>query len=177
VTTVRSRRDIAPRPGLADEVDQLVGAWRTERPEVDVSPLEVFSRVSRLAVYADRERRAAFTAHGLEPWGFDVLAALRRAGHPYALSPSALMRATLVTSATMTHRVDRLASAGLVTRTPDPDDRRGVRVALTTSGRERVDAALSDLVRAETPILESLTAAERADLAGLLRRLLRPLEV
>lgn len=165
-----------PSQARPDEVDQLVAAWRTERPEVDVEPLEVFSRVSRLAVFADRERRAAFSAHGLEPWGFDVLAALRRAGAPYALSPGALLRATLVTSATMTHRVDRLEHAGLVTRSPDPEDRRGVRVVLTAAGRERVDAALADLVRAEAGILDSLTDVERDDLAALLRRLLRPLE-
>lgn len=165
------------RGGTAtDEVDQLVAAWRAERPEVDVSPLEVFSRVSRLAVLADRERRAAFSAHGLEAWGFDVLAALRRDGAPYALSPGALLRATLVTSATMTHRVDRLEAAGLVSRGPDPDDRRGVRVALTDRGRERVDAALADLVAAEDTLLDGLLTTERSDLASLLRRLLRPLE-
>ena len=160
----------------ADEVDQLLAAWRLERPDVDVSPLEVFSRVSRVAVYADRVRRDAFDAHGLEPWGFDVLAALRRAGSPYALSPTALIRSTLVTSATMTHRIDRLESAGLVTRAPDPDDRRGVRVALTDAGRERVDAALEDLVRAEDALLAGVSPAERSALAALLRRILRPLE-
>jgi DNA-binding MarR family transcriptional regulator len=160
----------------ADEVDQLLAAWRVERPDVDVSPLEVFSRVSRVAVYADRVRREAFDAHGLEPWGFDVLAALRRAGSPYALSPTALIRSTLVTSATMTHRIDRLESAGLVTRAPDPDDRRGVRVALTDGGRERVDAALEDLVRAEDALLAGVSAAERSALAAFLRRILRPLE-
>jgi DNA-binding MarR family transcriptional regulator len=159
-----------------DEVDQLVAAWRAERPDVDVGPLEVFSRVSRLAVFADRERRAAFSAHDLEAWSFDVLAALRRTGPPYALSPGALLRATLVTSATMTHRVDRLEAAALVTRAPDPADRRGVSVALTAAGRERVDAALADLVHAEASILESLTGGERTELAALLRRLLRPLE-
>ena len=163
-------------PDRADEVDQLLAAWRLERPDVDVSPLEVFSRVSRVAVYADRERRDAFDAHGLEPWGFDVLAALRRAGSPYALSPTALIRSTLVTSATMTHRIDRLESAGLVTRAPDPQDRRGVRVALTDAGRERVDAALSDLVRAEEALLAGVSDAERSTLAALLRRILRPLE-
>ncbi|MGI8904778.1 MAG: MarR family winged helix-turn-helix transcriptional regulator [Solirubrobacteraceae bacterium] len=163
-------------PAVQDEVDSLVAAWHRERPEVDVGPLQVFSRVSRLAVLADRERRAAFAAHDLEPWEFDVLAALRRAGPPYALSPGALLKATLVTSATMTHRVDRLVQAGLVSRSPDPADRRGVRVALTSSGRIRVDAALADLVGAEHALLQGLSAGQRSDLAGLLRRLLLPLE-
>jgi DNA-binding MarR family transcriptional regulator len=155
-----------------DEVDALVAAWRRERPDLDPAPLQVFSRISRLAVLADRERRTAFAAHDLETWEFDVLSALRREGPPYALSPGALIRATLVTSATMTHRVDRLAAAGLVTRGPDPDDRRGVSVALTATGRSRVDAALADLVAAEEELLGSLGRTDRGDLAGLLRRLL-----
>ncbi len=159
-----------------DEVDALVAAWERERPDLDPEPLHVFSRVSRLAVLADRERRAAFASHQLESWEFDVLSALRRAGAPYALSPGALIRATLVTSATMTHRVDRLAAAGLVTRGPDPDDRRGVLVALTATGRRRVDAALADLVAAEETLLAALGKTERRDLAALLRRLLVPLE-
>lgn len=153
-----------------------MAAWRRERPDLDPAPLEVFSRVSRLAVLADRERRSAFAAHQLEPWEFDVLSALRRAGSPYALSPGALLRATLVTSATMTHRVDRLTGAGLVTRAPDPDDRRGVLVTLTDTGRRRVDAALADLVAAEETLLDGLGRTERRELAALLRRLLLPLE-
>jgi len=160
----------------ADDVDRLVTQWRRERPDLDPAPLEVFSRVSRLAVLADRERRRAFAAHGLEVWEFDVLAALRRTGAPYALTPGALVRATLVTSATMTHRVDRLTAEGLVVRGPDPDDRRGVLVRLTELGRGRVDAALQDLVGAEASLLAGLSAAERSGLAALLRRLLLPLE-
>jgi len=159
-----------------DEVDALVAAWRHELPAIDVTPLQVFSRVSRLAVLADRERRSAFSAHELESWEFDVLAALRRAGAPYALSPGELIRATLVSSATMTHRVDRLTAQGLVSRAPDPHDRRGVRVALTDDGRSRVEATLMDLVDAEDRLLTGLSRTERHELASLLRRLLLPLE-
>ncbi len=92
-----------------DEVDDLVAAWHAERPDLDVEPLQVLSRVSRLARHLDRARRVAFTGHGLETWEFDVLSALRRQGAPYQLSPGALLRTTLVTSGTMTNRVDRLA--------------------------------------------------------------------
>ena len=77
-----------------DEVDDLVAAWQAERPDLDVRPMQVLSRISRLARHLDRERRNAFTAHGLESWEFDVLAALRRQGPPYELSPGALLRAT-----------------------------------------------------------------------------------
>jgi DNA-binding MarR family transcriptional regulator len=168
------------RPGRAgeqrDEVDDLVAAWRAERPDLDVEPLQVLSRVSRLARHLDLARRAAFAAHGLETWEFDVLSALRRKGSPYQLTPGALLRATLVTSGTMTNRVDRLAAAGLVRREPDPQDRRGVLVTLTPAGRARVDAALADLVKHEQTLLNRLSAADRATLADLLRVLLAPLD-
>ncbi|MFI6599063.1 MarR family winged helix-turn-helix transcriptional regulator [Nonomuraea sp. NPDC050536] len=159
-----------------DEVDRLVAAWQTERPDLDVAPLQVLSRVSRLAKHLDRARRAAFAEHDLEPWEFDVLTALRRAGKPYELSPGALLRATLVTSGTMTNRIDRLAQAGLVRRRPDPEDRRGVLVSLTDTGVARVDAAFSDLLRREHELLSALDASERAALAGLLRTLLAPFD-
>ncbi|GLX98786.1 MarR family transcriptional regulator [Herbidospora sp. NBRC 101105] len=159
-----------------DEVDRLVAAWRQERPDLDVTPLQVLSRVSRLSRHLERARRAAFAEHGLEPWEFDVLTALRRAGSPYEMSPGALLRATLVTSGTMTNRIDRLAAAGFVTRNPDPDDRRGVLVRLTTKGLERVDAAFADLLRREQELLATLGRQQQQDLSGLLRTLLVPFD-
>ncbi|MFI6518319.1 MarR family winged helix-turn-helix transcriptional regulator [Spirillospora sp. NPDC050679] len=161
---------------MRDEVDLLVEAWHTERPDLDVRPLHVLSRISRLARHLDRARRAVFVAHDLEPWEFDVLTALRRAGKPYQLSPGRLLRATLVTSGTMTNRIDRLAATGLVERHPDPADKRGVLVRLTDAGRTRVDAAFTDLLSREHAILESLSPAEREALADLLRSLLVPFD-
>lgn len=161
---------------MQDEVDRLVSAWARERPDLDVRPLEVLSRVTRLAHHLDRARRTAFAAHDLEVWEFDVLAALRRAGRPYVLSPGRLLEQTLVTSGTMTNRVDRLESRGLVHRLPDPADRRGVHVRLTPSGKERVDAALADLLDRERRLLKTLSRAEQDALSGLLRRLVVPFE-
>ena len=160
----------------ADDVDRIVSAWRRERPDLDVSPLEVLSRVSRLARRLDRARGAAFAEHGLDGWEFDVLSALRRAGTPYQLSPGQLVAETLVTSGTMTNRVDRLVTRGYVEREPDPTDRRGVIVRLTPTGMGVVDAALSDLLAHEHELLAELGAVERNDLAALLRGLLRPFE-
>ena len=161
---------------VRDEVDDLVAAWQAERPDLDVQPLQVLSRVSRLARHLDRARRSAFAGHGLEPWEFDVLAALRREGPPYELSPGALLRTTLVTSGTMTNRVDRLEQAGLVRRRPDPHDKRGVLVTLTAAGRTRVDAALASLLEAEQALLAGLPEDSRRTLAALLRVLLAPLD-
>ncbi|MCW2887626.1 MAG: transcriptional regulator, MarR family [Streptosporangiaceae bacterium] len=161
---------------MEDEVDRLVAAWRVERPDLDVEPLHVLSRVSRLARHLDRARRAVFTVHQVESWEFDVLTALRRAGEPYQLSPGQLLRATLVTSGTMTNRIDRLQAAGLVQRHPDPQDKRGVLVRLTAAGRTRVDAALTDLIDREHELLGALSATQRDDLTVLLRSLLIPFD-
>ena len=161
---------------MEDEVDRLVEAWRRERPDLDVAPLGVLSRVSRLARHLDRARRQAFAEHRLETWEFDVLAALRRAGEPYELSPGALLTRTLVTSGTMTNRIDRLEARGLVERRPDTDDRRGVLVTLTDDGRQRVDAALADLLEHERAILSDLTPDQSATLADLLRVLVSPFD-
>lgn len=157
---------------MRDDVDVLVSAWQRERPDLDVAPLQVLSRVTRLAHHLDQARRQAFAAHELDTWEFDVLAALRRAGAPYALSPGRLGAQTLVTSGTMTNRIDRLEARGLVRREPDPDDRRGVRVVLTPEGRSQVDAALQDLVAREHALLSALDPREQDALATLLRSLL-----
>jgi DNA-binding MarR family transcriptional regulator len=171
-----SRPAPAASPPASDEVDDIVARWRSERPDLDVAPLEVLSRVSRLARHLDRARRAAFAAHGLEAWEFDVLSALRRQGAPYQLSPGALLRSTLVTSGTMTNRIDRLAEAGLVSRHRDPQDKRGVLVRLTEGGRRTVDAAMSDLLSRERELLTGLRPGQQEDLAGLLRILLAPFD-
>ncbi|MEV7430216.1 MarR family transcriptional regulator [Nocardioides sp. NPDC092400] len=157
-----------------DEVDELVEAWARERPDLDFDGVAVFSRISRLARHLDLARRQAFTEHGIESWEFDVLAALRRAGAPYELSPGRLLRETLVTSGTMTNRVDRLAARGFVERYPDPDDRRGVIVRLTAEGKNAVDGGFTALLRAEHGLLADLPPADRQQLADLLRRLLAP---
>jgi DNA-binding MarR family transcriptional regulator len=159
-----------------DEVDAIVAAWQRERPDVDVSAMQVLSRVSRLARHLDRARKQAFAAHDLETWEFDVLAALRRTGPPHDLSPGRLVADTLVTSGTMTNRVDRLAARGLVERRPDPSDRRGVLVRLTASGRRTVDAALDELLAHERKILGALDPAEATRLADALRTLARQVQ-
>ena len=164
-------------PGMEpDEVDGIVEAWRRERADLDLAPVEVFSRISRLSRLLDRARKDAFAAQTIELWEFDVLAALRRAGRPYRLSPGQLLRETMVTSGTMTNRIDRLAARGYVERSPDPRDRRGVLVGLTTAGKRAVDGAFESLIAGERDLLAELSSAERRELAALLKRLMRPLQ-
>ncbi len=159
---------------MRDEVDDLVDAWARERPDLDLGPVEIFSRISRLSRRLDLARREAFEAHGIESWEFDVLAALRRAGAPYELSPGRLLRETLVTSGTMTNRVDRLEARGFVLRSPDPNDRRGVLVRLSPEGKSAVDGAFGALLEAEQGLLADLSEGDHRRLAGLLRGLLVP---
>jgi DNA-binding MarR family transcriptional regulator len=157
-------------PGT-DDVDRIVDDWSRERPDLDFAPLHVLSRIDRLARNLERARRRAFLSSGLEPWEFDVLAALRRAGEPYRLSPSALVQQTLVSSGTMTNRIDRLVQRRLVERHTDPDDGRGVLVAMTELGRARVDAAIAELLDDESELLAALSPADRDRLSALLKRL------
>ena len=152
-----------------DEVDRLIAAWKRERPDADLSPLAILSRITRISRHLDLARRDAFAE--LETWGFDVLAALRRAGTPHTLSPSQLMQETMVSSGTMTNRLDRLEELKLITRQPDPSDGRGSLVTLTALGMKKVDAALEDLLLKERKFLTELSKNEQAELADLLSRL------
>lgn len=152
-------------------MDAIVDAWRRERPDLDVAPLQVLSRVTRLARQLDLTRRDAFTEHDLASWEFDVLAALRRAGDPYTVSAGQIASQTLVSSGTITNRVDRLQERGLVRRLPDPTDRRGVLIQLTPAGMSAVDGALTALLDHERQLLRGLSVGQQRDLARLLRTL------
>lgn len=154
-----------------DEVDRIVDAWVHERPDLDFSPMLVLSRVDRLARHLDRARKAAFSRSNLQSWEFDVLAALRRAGEPYQLSPKTLLQQTLVSSGTMTNRIDRLVGRGFVERLSDPADGRGILVRMTPRGLTRIDAAITRLVDAEADILGRLAGNDGQKLAALLRKL------
>ncbi len=161
---------------MDDEVDRLVDGWRRAVPGVDVSPLEVMSRVARLARHLEKQRSTVFARHHLETWSFDVLSSLRRSDHREGLSPGQLLGQTLVTSGTMTNRLDHLEERGLVQRSPDPTDGRSLRIRLTTAGQRSVDGALVDLAGIEDGLLASLDPDQRARLAELLKALLTPFE-
>ena len=157
---------------MIDEVDEIVAAWRRERPDLDVAPLHVLSRVSRLADVLAERRADAFVDHGLQAHEFDVLAALRRNGEPFELTAGELSALTHVTSGTMTSRLDRLVTRHFVTRHPDPEDGRLVRVRLTATGRKRVDAAFAALLVSERDLLATLPEGQHAAVADALRQLL-----
>jgi DNA-binding MarR family transcriptional regulator len=157
---------------MADAVEAVLEQWRRERPDLDVSPIGVVGRIMRLSRLWDREIKDFLAGHGLEPGDFDVLSTLRRSGEPYELTAKDFLRASLVTTGTITLRVDRMAGKGLVTRMPDPDDRRSVRIRLTPRGLEVIDRVLPLHLANEARLLASLGAGERRDLAAALATLL-----
>lgn len=159
------------RQETIDEVDGIIAAWSAARPDLDFEPLTVFSRLSRIAKHLDRARSHAFERSGLASWEFDVLAVLRRSGTPYRQSPKVLVHQTMVSSGTMTNRIDRLVERELVRRLTDPNDGRGVLVEMTAHGQTLVDAAMTRLTDAEERLLGTMSRPERERLATLLRKL------
>ncbi|RFZ88545.1 MarR family transcriptional regulator [Shinella sp. WSJ-2] len=159
-----------------DHVDRILAQWNRERPDLDVEPMGLLGRIARLRTHLAREIEKALAAHGLNSASFDVLATLRRSGPPYRLSPGDLIATTMVSSGTMTNRLDQLEKAGLIERSHNPDDRRGVIIALTPKGLALVDAAVTDHVENQHKLLDGLDAQERAALDGLLRKFLGEFE-
>jgi DNA-binding MarR family transcriptional regulator len=159
-----------------DAVDAILAQWHRERPDLDVSPMATIGRLKRCSALMQRRLDEAFSAFGLSLWEFDVLATLRRAGAPHCLAPTALFSTLMVTSGTMTHRMQRLEASGWVERAPNPDDARSKLVQLTPAGLELIDRALEAHVANEHRILAPLSAPERAALEASLTSLLAILE-
>lgn len=147
-----------------DAVERYLAQWAAERPDLDVAPMATMGRLHRCATLVDGLLDQVFHAHGIQAWEFDVMAALRRSGAPYELTPGQLDRQTMMTSGSTTHRLKRLEERGLVTRTPDARDRRVVRVRLTGAGRELFDRVHPVHVDNERDILDRLDPADRAAL-------------
>jgi DNA-binding MarR family transcriptional regulator len=160
----------------SDIVDGIVKQWRDERPDLDAMPLTAVSRILRLAGLLEQRANEVLKPFDIPFWGFDVLGALRRQGRPYCLTPSELLRSTVLTSGAMTNRIDRMEELGLVERRRDPDDRRSVQVCLTLKGLKVVDAATPVRFQEAKDALRGVPAPERKLLAELLRKMLLGLE-
>lgn len=160
----------------ADAVDAILAQWHTERPDLDVSPMGPIGRLKRCAALVDRRLEAAFAPLGLSFWEFDMLATLRRSGAPYCLAPTTLFSTLMVTSGTMTHRMNRLEASGWITRLPNPADARSLLVQLTPAGLELIDRAVEAHVANEHALLAPLRAADLAALDRKLAQLLAVLE-
>lgn len=156
-----------------DRAAQAIEQWNRERPDLDVSSMLLLGRLGEAALVIARERlNPLFADYGLQPGEFDVLATLRRSGAPYALTPTALYDAAMMSSGGMTNRIDRLQQAGWVERRPNPEDGRGTLVALTKPGFALIDKAVSAHVENQRAVLSVLTEAEQRQLAKLLAKLI-----
>ncbi len=159
-----------------DGVDLIVEQWAAQRPELDVSPMEVFGRLARANRLMEQQLDTAFGRHGLDSGSFDVLATLLRAGPPHRLTAGALQRSAMITSSAVAQRLNRLEGRGLVTRSQNQDDARATDVTLTGRGHALISAALPDHVANEHRLLQGLSGRQRAELAVLLRSLIQSIE-
>ncbi|NEK59926.1 MarR family transcriptional regulator [Geodermatophilus sabuli] len=161
---------------MPDAVDRLIAQWQRERPDLDLAAMATIGRLGRLAAHVGPAVEAVLARHGLSTGEFDVLAALRRAGAPHRQTPTELAGSLMLSPAAMTNRLDRLESAGLVTRDPNPASRRSLLVSLTDEGLRVVDAAVTEHVANEEALLAALSPTQRAQLDAILRRLLASFE-
>ena len=155
-----------------DSVDRILAEWAEQRPDLDVSPIEVVTRIARVRAHLDAGVQALLDRFDLTGPDFRVIVALRRAGAPYAMGQARLMADLALTSGTISVRIDRLVRRGVVVREAAADDRRTQMVRLTPEGLRLFDRVAPQHLANEDRLLSALTAAERQQLAGLLRRLL-----
>jgi DNA-binding MarR family transcriptional regulator len=159
-----------------DSIDAILEQWRSERPDLDVESMGLIGRIKRLNAHLMIEMESTFARHGLNHASFDVLATLRRAGDPYQLSAGELIARTMVTSGTMTNRIDQLVSAGYVERIKNPQDGRSVLVSLTESGIKVIDRAVTEHVATQQRLTAELTKRDFDALNQLLSKYLKLLE-
>jgi DNA-binding MarR family transcriptional regulator len=162
----------AQRARREDPVDAVIEQWAEVRPDLDTAAMAVFGRIHRLSRAMGDRMEKTYGALGIGRGEFDVLATLRRSGEPYTLSPRQLSATLMLTTGGMTGRLDKLERAGLLRRSPDPHDRRGLQVTLTEEGLALVDRAIVAGLAVQTEALSALDAEQAGQLAGLLRELL-----
>ncbi len=154
-----------------DHVDRIIVQWHTARPDLDVGPMETIGRLSRLTLLLRSEMEKTWKKHALNAASFDMLATLRRSGKSNGLSPGELLELTMVTSGTMTNRIDQLDKAGLVERIQNKEDKRGFLIRLTSKGLSTIEAAVTDHVKTQHHLLAGLPIEERQALNTLLKTL------
>ncbi|MCG9535039.1 MULTISPECIES: MarR family winged helix-turn-helix transcriptional regulator [Providencia] len=159
-----------------DRIDKITQQWERERPDLDISPMGLIGRLGNVAFHLTREMEKVFTQFGLNRSSFDVLATLRRAGAPYTLSPGEMLSTLMVTSGTMTNRIDQLEKIGLVSRHANPDDGRGFLVSLTTEGLTLINQLIEAHTQNQARLVAKLSQKEQQALDQLLRTFLASFE-
>ncbi|MGW7405748.1 MarR family winged helix-turn-helix transcriptional regulator [Streptomyces sp. NPDC054833] len=159
-------------PQHRDPVDAIIDQWAVVRPDLDTAAMEVFGRIFRLSRAMSDRMEKAYSRFGISRGEFDVLATLRRSGEPYTLPPRRLSATLMLTTGGMTGRLDKLERAGLLRRSPDPHDRRGLQVTLTEEGLRLIDEAVGAGLAEQSDALSALNDEQAGQLADLLRELL-----
>lgn len=159
-----------------DRIDKITKQWQRERPDLDVSPMGLIGRLGNITLHLSREMEKIFSQFGLNTSSFDVLATLRRAGDPYTLSPGEMLSTLMVTSGTMTNRIDQLEKAGWVIRKVNPEDGRGFLVSLTPEGLELINQVIEAHVENQKRLVSGLSQQEQQALNQLLKVFLKTLE-
>lgn len=158
-----------------DALDDIKAQWAKQRPDLNTDPMALIGRLMRIAEHLSQEMGKTFAAHGLNGASFDVLATLLRSGPPHALTPNDLLSTMMITSGTLTNRIDRLVAAGLVRRDRTDGDGRSVTISLTPQGLWTIDAAVTDHVKTQTRLVSRLTSQDQAALNALLGPFLQDL--
>jgi DNA-binding MarR family transcriptional regulator len=157
---------------MSDRIERLVGQWANERPDLDLGTMELVARLTTVVQLINARIDALAAEYGVHRGEGDVLFTLRRSGEPYRLSPSRLAGSLLVSTGTMTNRLDRLEERGLIKRVANPQDRRGMDVELTEEGRRLVDEAVTRHVSNEQEMLSVLTQRDKVELARITSKLI-----
>ena len=152
-------------------LDGILAQWQRERPDLDTGCMLVFGAIWRAGHRAMQGLKPNMDRYGLDFPSMDVLLTLRRNGRDNSLSPSGMAADMMLSAGAMTARLDKLEKRGLIQRSRDPDDRRGVRISLTDDGFDLADTVVTGHVAAEEAMLSGLTPAERQTLMDLLQRI------
>lgn len=151
------------------DLEEIKAQWAKQRPDLDTDPMELIWRINRLAFCLMDEMTATIARHDLTFPAFDVLATLLRSGPPHSLTPNQLLDTLMITSGTMTNRIDQLVKQGLVERSENPEDKRSCMITLTKKGLEVIDNAITDHVETQTRLVSVLSTQERTQLNELLK--------
>lgn len=152
-----------------DEIEKIQAQWAKQRPDLDTEPMALIGRLLRMSNRLVQEMGATFAKHGVTGASFDVLATLLRSGPPHALTPNQLLETMMVTSGTMTNRIDQLEKEGLVKRVQNPSDKRSVSIALTSKGEKLIDVTVTAHVETQKQLVSTYSTEERTQLNALLK--------
>ncbi|MDA5283820.1 MarR family winged helix-turn-helix transcriptional regulator [Streptomyces sp. NPDC054904] len=155
-----------------DAVDAIAAQWYAVRPDLDTAPMAVFGRMYRITKAMGDAMERTYNRYGISRGEFDVVATLRRSGAPYTLSPRQLSATLMLTTGGMTGRLDKLEKAGLLGRSPDPHDRRGLQVTISDRGLALIDEAVTAGLEVQRAALAGLDGEEVEQLTVLLRKLM-----